>query len=304
MSKQYLSQYMDYLRIERNYSIHTITAYQNDVVMFKKFLESEELGDYLEASERVAKFYIAFLHASYSPTSIRRKIASVKAFYDYLIMEKHRLENPFAKAVLPKAEKKLPKFIYETEVATFLDSIDVATLKGKRDLAIFELLYSSGLRVSELTSLTTSSIDVFSKTIKVMGKGKKERVVPIHQKAIDAISAYLSFTRPVFLARSEQVDSKMLFLNFKGFPLMDRGVRAILDKELTKQASTQQLSPHTFRHSFATHLLDHGLDLRSVQELLGHSSLRTTQIYTEVSKEKLKDVYVNTHPRAKRTKDE
>lgn len=289
----------NYLSGQKNYSNNTVISYLGDIRTFDLFLKQEELGDLYHASERVSRFYIAFLHNQYSPTSIRRKISSLRSFYDYMISEEILSTNPFHNAVLPKEGKKLPKFIYENEMMDFLNHIDTSTLKGKRDLAIFELLYGCGLRVSELVGISLTDLDYVSRTILVHGKGSKDRIVPIHDVAIEKIKDYLVFVRNVFLARTSQSDNRTLFLNFKGTPLTARGVREILNKELDRQASTLQISPHSFRHSFATHLLNHGVDLRSVQELLGHVSLSTTQIYTKVSKEKLKEIYQATHPRAK-----
>jgi integrase/recombinase XerC len=211
--------------------------------------------------------------------------------------------NPFANVALPKVEKSLPKFIYENELSDFLDHIDTTTLKGKRDLALFELLYGAGLRVSELVQLKLNEIDLHTKTLLIHGKGSKDRYVPIHQTAIDRMNDYLVLVRPVFKARNDKPDDRTLFLNFKGFALTTRGVRDILDKEISRQALTLNVTPHSFRHSFATHLLNHGVDLRTVQELLGHVSLSTTQIYTKTSNESLKKTFYTSHPRAKKIND-
>lgn len=292
-------EFENYLSSQKNYSINTVISYLGDIRTFTMFLNQEELGDLFHASERVSKFYITFLHGRYSPKSIRRKISSLRSFYDYLVSEELLSVNPFVNVTLPKEGKKLPKFIYENEMMDFLNHIDTTSLKGKRDLAIFELLYGCGLRVGELVSIKITDIDYVTKTILVHGKGSKDRIVPVHEIAIQKIKDYLVFTRSIFLARTDKQDQHYLFLNFKGTPLTARGVRDILNKELDRQASTLRISPHAFRHSFATHLLNHGVDLRSVQELLGHVSLSTTQIYTKVSKEKLKEIYQNTHPRAK-----
>lgn len=292
-------EFENYLSSQKNYSINTVISYLGDIRTFTMFLNQEELGDLFHASERVSKFYITFLHGRYSPKSIRRKISSLRSFYDYLVSEELLSVNPFVNVTLPKEGKKLPKFIYENEMMDFLNHIDTTSLKGKRDLAIFELLYGCGLRVGELVSIKITDIDYVTKTILVHGKGSKDRIVPVHEIAIQKIKDYLVFTRSIFLARTDKQDQHYLFLNFKGTPLTARGVRDILNKELDRQVSTLRISPHAFRHSFATHLLNHGVDLRSVQELLGHVSLSTTQIYTKVSKEKLKEIYQNTHPRAK-----
>jgi integrase/recombinase XerC len=295
-----VSEYKNYLQNQKNYATNTVVAYLDDIRTLEAFLSTEKLGDLYRVSERVGRFYIAFLHGAYTPKSIRRKISSVKSMYEYLLREQYVTSNPFANATLPKQERRLPKFIYENEINEFLDRIDTSTLVGKRDLAIFELLYGSGLRVGELVSVGLTDLDFVAKTLLVHGKGSKDRYVPMHDTLIERLKDYMVIVRPVLRLRTQKPDNHILFVNFKGNPLTDRGVRDILDRELTKQSSSLQVSPHTFRHSFATHLLDHGVDLRTVQELLGHVSLSTTQIYTKVSKEKLKEVYNRSHPRAKR----
>lgn len=287
------------LRIEKNLSNNTVIAYLTDLRTLEEFLKQEDLGDLVSMSARTGRFYVSSLHERFLPSSIRRKIASARAYFDFLISEGVREANPFAEAVLPKDAKKLPKFVYEDEMVSFLDGIDASTLKGKRDLALFELLYGSGLRVGEIIGINLRDLDLHTKRLLVHGKGGKDRFVPVHDIAIDRMKDYLVLVRPVFMARTEQTHS-YLFVNFKGGPLTSRGVRDILDKELSRQATSMRISPHAFRHSFATHLLNHGVDLRSVQELLGHVSLSTTQIYTKVSKERLRDVYNATHPRAKK----
>lgn len=295
---EWIAHYQDHLRVVRNYSPHTILAYGGDLSTLAAFLKNEELGALETVSDRIARFYVAHLHNRYANKSIRRKIASVKAFFDYLIAEAYRKDNPFAKVELPKEDKKLPTFVYEEEIAEFLDAVDTTSLKGKRDAALFEFLYGGGLRVGELVGLKVRDVDVEEKTIRVRGKGRKERIVFLHDKALEAMKNYLVLVRPAFRARTTLQDDETLFLNFKGTPLTDRGVRLILDSELKRQESKRHLSPHAFRHSFATHLLNRGVDLRSVQELLGHASLRTTQIYTKVSREHLSDVHRLAHPRA------
>lgn len=293
-----IQEYIDYLDIQKQYSVHTITAYHQDILTFISFLKHEELGSLERVSERVARFYIAYLHGNYQPGSIRRKIASLRAMYQFYLREKKISDNPFSKVVLPKEEKKNPKFIYEDEVSVFLGLIDETSPKGIRDRAIFELLYGSGIRVSECIGLHLVDVDWEAKQLRVTGKGSKTRIVPIHDLALLKLQNYLSQSRPLFIAKSGDFSNQKLFLNTQGKDLSDRGIRSVLDTILAKQAQGLQLSPHTLRHSFATHLLNRGLDLRSVQELLGHASLRTTQIYTKVSKEKLKEVYNETFPRA------
>jgi len=298
-----ITRYENHLRDERNYSEHTITAYVGDLCTLRDFLDREELGDLYHLSDRVAKFYVSDLHSNYSPRSIRRKISSVKSFYDYFFSEGEINKNPFMNVDLPKNEKKLPKFVYEEEMRDFLQGIDTQRPIGKRNLAMFELLYGSGLRVAELVNLDISDLDLVEKTVRVTGKGDKQRIVPMHDLTKKHLREYIALARPTFAARDLKNQSNRLFLNFRGGNLTTRGVRTVLKKELDTQASTLNLSPHAFRHSFATHLLNHGVDLRTVQELLGHQSLSTTQIYTKVSKERLREIYTKAHPRAKKSDD-
>ena len=292
-----VSKYKDYLENERNYAIHTVKAYTNDIQTLVDFLTSEDLGDLYYLTHRIAKFYIASLHNQYNPKSIRRKISSVRSLYDYYIEEEILKENPFENVVLPKTHKQLPKFIYEDEMLDFLNRIDDKTALGMRNRVVFELLYGCGLRVSELVGIQLTDIDYVKKEILIHGKGSKDRIVPVHDLAIEVVKTYLNKAR-IELGIKHQEKNNYLLLNYKGTPLTSRGVRLILNKELVKQASAMNLTPHSFRHSFATHLLNRGVDLRAVQELLGHVSLSTTQIYTKVSKEKLQDEYLKAHPRA------
>lgn len=304
-NKEILSKYEDYLENEKHYSENTLKAYINDIETLMSFLAHEDLGDLNYLTSRIAKFYVASLHGAYSPKSIRRKISSVRSLYDYLIEEELLEENPFESVDLPKVKKSLPKFIYEEEMNQFLNHIDDSSALGIRNKVIFELLYGSGLRVSELTNIKLSDIDYIKGEILIHGKGSKDRIVPVHEMALTAVKRYLNEAR-IELGLKHEKHYEYLFLNYRGTPLTPRGVRKILNHELEKQASAMNISPHSFRHSFATHLLNRGVDLRIVQELLGHVSLSTTQIYTKVSREKLQDAYLKAHPRAfkKGKKDE
>ena len=293
--------YQDYLKYQKQYSENTIVSYSNDIQNLLTFLKNEDLGELLTISNRVAKFYITQLYNRYTPKSILRKISAVRSLFDYLIEEDIVKDNPFEFVVLPKVTRKLPKFIYPREMIDFLDNIDTQKPLGKRNKAIFELLYGCGLRAQELVDIKLQDVDYVNKTILVHGKGSKDRIVPVHDTAIATIQDYILNARAKLAVNS--LDSEdYVFLNYRGNKISTRGVNLILDKELENQSSTLKISPHSFRHSFAAHLISNGVDLRVVQELLGHVSLSTTQIYTRVSKEKLKSEYLNTHPRAKRKK--
>jgi integrase/recombinase XerC len=248
-------------------------------------------------SPRIARFYTATLHEGYSPKSIARKISSLRSLYQYLVDDELIDENPFLNVELPKQEKRLPRFIYPDEIESLFESIDTSTVLGRRNHLILEFLYGTGVRVSELCDVQLKDIDYFQDLVKIHGKGGKDRMVPLHQTLIDAIADYVLTTRKDLLKQQEY---KALFLNHRGQPITPRGIRMVVNKILLESGENLKISPHTLRHTFATHLLNNGADLRSVQELLGHAHLSSTQIYTKVSKETLKDAYLKGHPRAKR----
>ena len=290
-----------YLETEKGYSEHTITSYIDDMYTLIHFLDNEQFGDLLTVSPRIARFYVASLHEHYSSTSIARKISSIRSFYNYLMKETLIKGNPFRDVELPKKEKRLPKFIYPDEIESLFKSIDTSKPLGKRNLLIMEFLYGTGVRVSELCGIELGDIDYYQGLVLIHGKGSKDRYVPLHENLIDLLREYIIMTREEFYKRSDSKTNK-LFLNFKGTPLTPRGVRLVVNKVIDNSHETIKISPHTLRHTFATHLLNNGADLRSVQELLGHSHLSSTQIYTQVTKEKLKENYLQAHPRAKRKK--
>ena len=297
---KYLDGFVSYLRDEKRYSENTITAYRKDIENYLKFIEKEEFGNADEVSERVAEFYTASLRDEYIPRSIARKTSSVRAFYVYYVDVLKEFEvNPFTGIVLPKVEKKLPKFVYDDEVKKFLSMINTQDDIGKRDKLIFEFLYGSGLRVSELTALKMKEVDPYERRILVHGKGSKDRIVPMTKQAAEDYKTYIIIARPTLLSRSNDLENDTVFLNFHGGSLTSRGVRDILNRVLNETESEMRVSPHAFRHSFATHLLNNGMDVRMVQELLGHSNLSTTQIYTKLSKEALQEQYNKSFPKGK-----
>ncbi len=288
----YVNEFLLYLKNERRYSSYTITAYSNDISNFINFIETEEFGDVTEISPKVAEFYVSKLRDEYTPRTIQRKISSVKSFYKYFANSVKKIDsNPFISVSLPKVEKSLPKFVYEDEVEEFLDNINTSTDLGKRDKLIFELLYGSGIRVSELCQIKLKDVSLDERRIMIHGKGSKDRIVPISKGALDSYMDYFIIARPIFLSRSKNLENDTLLLNFHGGSLTTRGVRDILNRVLRETETFMRVTPHAFRHSFATHLLNNGMDVRFVQELLGHENLSTTQIYTKLSKEKLKEEY-------------
>jgi len=297
-NKEYLEKFIEYLKVERRYSYNTWIAYQNDIENFISFIEKEEFGTLDEVTVKVAEFYVGELMNEYTPKTIQRKVSSLKTIYHYYldVLKEFRI-NPFNKIALPKPQKKLPKFIYDDEMDEFFNSIDISTDIGLRDKLIFSLLYGSGLRVSELTSLELKDVNMNDKIISVHGKGSKDRIVPMSSESKELYKEYIFKVRPILLSKSDNLDNDYVFLNFKGTTLTSRGVRDILNRIIRDSESTLRVSPHTFRHTFATHLLNNGMDVRMVQELLGHENLSTTQIYTKISKENLVKEYEKAFPK-------
>jgi len=284
---RYIEKFVRYLEIEKNASPHTVLNYRRDLEAFVVFLEGQEI---LKTDYLLVRRYLAFLKEKrLTARSIARKLSALRSFFRFLVREGLLGINPTDAIVSPKQEKPLPKFLTEEEMVRLIEAPKADTVKGLRDRAIFETLYSTGLRISELVSLTEESVDFVGGTVRVMGKGRKERMVPIGDRALRAIRRYLS---------QRKADSRTIFLNKNKKPLGVRGVRKVMDQYLRFMTLKTHVSPHTIRHSFATHLLGRGADLRSVQELLGHANLATTQIYTHLTTEKLKAVYDKAHPRA------
>ncbi len=297
-------QFKDYIEQERNYSEYTVLNYINDINEFRKFLQENDLSGLFLIEQAYPRFYKSTLvKKGYSPKTIARKLSSLRTFYKFLLAEKMVKVNLFAELSSPKLDHSLPKQVYPKEIDAMFGCIDNGTILGKRDTALLELLYGTGIRVSELCSIKVADIDFYNQSIIVMGKGSKERDIPLHEGIIMAIKNYLSFSRSELMAKQKGKVYEKLFLNFRGSELTVRGVRIILNSLAEKASSGLKVSPHMFRHSFATHLLNNGADLRSVQELLGHVNLSTTQIYTHVSLEKMKEEYIKYHPKAKRDEE-
>lgn len=284
---RYLNKFITYLDIEKNYSKYTILNYRLDLEEFFEFIDKTpiEKVDYLF----LRRFLARLRTKKHRPRTLARKLSSLRSFFKFLNREGLIKENPAALVMSPKLDKILPKFLSEDEMNRLIDSVSLLKKAGRRDKAIMEVLYSAGIRVGELVGMDIRDIDLISNVAKVKGKGKKERLVPIGNKAVDAIRDYLT-------ERKDQAAA--LFLNKCGTRLSDRSVRNIVNKYIYDASLHSKVSPHVFRHSFATHLLNHGADLRSVQELLGHVNLSTTQIYTHITTERLKKVYDKAHPRA------
>lgn len=282
---------MNYLNIEKNASGHTILNYTTDLKDFAGFLGESGVDS---VNYLFLRKYLAHMkEKNYSKRTIARKLASLRSFFKFLYREGHIKTNPAAGIATPKLDKKLPVFLDVNEISILIEAPGDKDLTGLRDRAIMEMLYSTGMRVSELVGTNLNNIDFISGVVKVFGKGKRERLVPIGDKALGAIRNYLDKRGAAKLN-----DPKVVFLNKGGGRLTDRSVRRIIEKYIKKVSMREGVSPHTLRHSFATHLLNRGADLRSVQELLGHMNLSTTQIYTHVTTQRLKEVYDKAHPRA------
>ncbi|UOQ93211.1 tyrosine recombinase XerC [Halobacillus shinanisalinarum] len=297
---RYKQLFLEYLQIEKNASPLTVSHYAEDVDVFLLFMESEALTKLQDVDHSFIRVYLSKLHeAKLSRRSIARKVSCLRSFYRFLEREEIVKQNPFINVRLPKSEYPIPDFFYEEELAQLFSVSDSSTPLGQRNQAILEVLYGTGIRVSECVHLEEKHIDFSLATILVYGKGSKERYVPFGQFAEEALSYYIKEARPKLLKNQTQ-PTDQLFVNAKGGPLTARGVRMILDKMVKEAALTVDIHPHKLRHSFATHLLNSGADLRSVQELLGHEHLSSTQVYTHVSKDRLRQVYMGSHPRAKK----
>jgi len=292
----WIDRFTRYLTVERNLSPHTRTAYLRDIKEFQAFLERYGVAS-REQLARIDSFllrrYLAELHKSNQRSSVARKLSSLRAFFRFLVREGLLAGNPAEGLSTPKLNRYLPKTLSVDEAAALLERGYDQGLLAVRDRAILELFYSSGLRVSELTGLDVGSLDLRDKLVRVLGKGRKERILPIGGKAHQALRAYLE-------RRGWPADGEPLFLNSRGGRLTARSVQRNLKSRLIKSGVVKDISPHALRHSFATHLLDGGADLRAIQELLGHASLSTTQKYTQVSVDQLMAIYDKSHPRSKK----
>ncbi len=294
---RFIEKFLSYLKIERGASPHTIRNYNKDLHILKESLDGKGWPE--AALLDLRKFVADQRRKGLSKVTLARRVATVRSFFRFLNREGHLKANPATGLLRPKQDKKLPAFLSVEEAARLVEAPEGKSFVPLRDRAILETLYSTGLRVSELVGLTLKDVDFIGGSLRVVGKGKKERLVPVGSFCSRAIREYLEALEP-----KDEFSQEPLFQSQRSgekhlkFPLTDRSVRRILNRYLAQVAIAQRICPHGLRHSFATHLLDRGADLRSVQELLGHSSLTTTQIYTHVTTERLKHVYAKAHPRA------
>ncbi|MEN3189897.1 MAG: tyrosine recombinase XerC [Atribacterota bacterium] len=301
--KKYIETYQKYLRNEKNYSDNTIISYKNDLNQLFSFIRKYKLlrkNDIKYIDHQIMRKFVVYLkEKKYSKRSISRKVSTARSFFKFLHKEEIIDTNPTLNLITPKIEKKLPYFLYLQEVNKLIETPSRNKLSGIRDRAILEILYGTGIRVSELTNININDIDFNEKIIKVLGKGSKERILPLSNPVIKAIQEYVEKRHLFNKDKSAKIiNENALFLNRFGGRLTARSIRRIIIKYIKIAGLNKKLSPHVLRHSFATHLLGGGADLRSVQELLGHKSLSTTQIYTHITKERLKEIYQKSHPRS------
>ncbi|TYB91432.1 MAG: site-specific tyrosine recombinase XerD [Kosmotoga sp.] len=288
-----INSFLRFYRIEKNSSTNTVKSYRYDLEKFKKYMDKEKLSIEDIDKNAVLKYFYNLRKKKYSSTTIYRIYCSLKEFFKYIEKKNVIKENPMEDMSSPKRAKKLPQVLSENEIEKILTVIDSNNLKGKRDYAIVEFMYGTGIRISELIQMKVNNILWEYGVVRVMGKGNKERLVPIGYYAKKAVNEYLNYRRRNM---KKIVDSEYLFLNLRGKSLSRSGVWRIL-KEYFVKIGVPEAHPHTLRHSFATHMLNKGADIRYVQEMLGHSDIITTQIYTHVSQEKIKEAYFKYHPR-------
>lgn len=303
----YIVMFLEVLENELNYPLNTITSYAIDLRDFDSYLKREELASNIEDVNvlLIARSYINYLsEKDYAKKTIARKISCLRHFYDFLLEEQVVRENVFLKIPIPKIPKKLPELIKREEIDFLFQIIDTKSPLGLRNYLILDLLYSLGLRVSELTNLKTTDIDIKRREVRIMGKGKKERVLFLHDKLIETLNNYLKYMRPILLAKGKNQNTSYLLINYRGGVITPRGVRKILEEIIKKSGEHYKIYPHMLRHSFATAMLENGADIRIVQELLGHENLSTTQIYTHISKKELMRKFQKANPRNKKKEDE
>jgi len=291
-----IQEFIDYLGHEKGLATNTLESYSRDLKQYCGFLSEDTSQSLKTASQATIVAYLMHLRKQGKATAtIARRLAALKAFYQFLLRENYVTKDPTDELSSPKLERKLPKVLTVEEVEKLLAQPNTLSLTGKRDKAMLEVLYATGIRVSELVNLNIGDVDLTEGFVRCVGKGSKERVVPMGEMAIAALRVYLHEARPKIVSSSTE---KALFVNHHGKRLTRQGFWKIVKKYAAQAQIRKEITPHTFRHSFATHLLENGADIRAVQEMLGHADISTTQIYTHITKDRLKDVYAKSHPRA------
>lgn len=294
--QEIIEEYLHYIMIEKGLSENTIAAYRRDLASYREFLEKEKVGHIDNVDRHILSLYLGHMkEEKKSQKTIARATASIRGFHQFALREKYAVNDPTVMMEPPKVAQHLPDVLTIAEVDMFLQSPDTTKTAGKRDQAMLEVLYATGMRVSELINLNTDDVNLIMGYVRVFGKGNKERIIPLGSTSIKVLEHYMKYTRPKMLKR-EVTDS--LFLNFHGRRMTRQGFWKIIRQLKDEVGIEKKLTPHTLRHSFATHLLENGADLRAVQEMLGHADISTTQLYTHISKKQIRDVYKKTHPRA------
>ena len=292
----HLNEFLTLLKLEKNLSENTVTSYQNDISKFLNFAEEKGIADLNEIDYKIiSKYFELQRDNGLSSATTSRYLSSLKSFFKYLFSNKYIEKNPTEKLSSKRRVRELPVVLTFDEVERILDQPNLKDKLGLRDKAMLELLYSSGLRVSELINLKISDLLLEDEVIRVMGKGSKQRIVPVGSSAIDFLEEYLTYSRPFIMKRLKS--ENYIFLNSRGTKLSRMGIWKMIDKYCKKAEIKKDVHPHTFRHSFATHLLEGGADLRAVQEMLGHADISTTQIYTHIDRDYIKQVHRDFHPR-------
>lgn len=298
LEQTWKDKFLRYLIVERGYSEKTREAYEEDLTNFERFLTESGEDDLLKINHLDVRVYLSYLtDERYSRNSISRKIASLRSFYQYLLKEEVIKENPFSYVHLKKKNLKLPRFFYENEMQVLFDSVKGEKPLDLRNQALLEVLYGSGIRLSECSNLKLAEIDFDSEVMLIHGKGNKERYAPLGSFAQDALQEYFEKGRKVLMDKYHK-SHDYVFVNHHGEPITPTGIEYVLNQVIKKSSLDSSIHPHKLRHTFATHLLNNGADMRTVQELLGHANLSTTQIYAHVTKESLQKNYRSFHPRA------
>jgi integrase/recombinase XerD len=291
-----LKDFIYYLSVERGLADNTLDSYQRDLKKYLQFLKKHDVDNFNITSRKIiSQYLLEQREKGLAPSTLTRNLASIRSFYNFLLKEQVIQENPAAELESPRTEKKLPRVLSFKDMELLLEQPETREIIGMRDKAMLELLYATGIRVSELVSLGLNNVNIKMGFLRCEGKGNKERMIPLGSVAIKSLQEYLQYARNKLL---KQKDEKALFINQHGKRLTRQGFWKILKKYALKAGISAEITPHTLRHSFATHLLENGADLRSVQEMLGHADISTTQIYTQITRRKIKEIYDQTHPRA------
>lgn len=303
--KALINKYLKYLSVERNASEHTITSYQNDLTSFLEFTatvneQNIDQVDITIITRLNIRLWLGDLsEKGLAKTSIARKVAALRSFFKYCFKRGHIEKNPAHLLVVPKKEQTLPKTATVEDINRMMDAVDIESAKGLQDRAILELFYGTGMRLSELTGLNISDIDLKQQQVTVQGKGNKQRIIPLGNTVVTILNQFIEKRPELYGERTDGDAKKALFLAASGQRIYDRAVRYMVEDYLKQTSEVTQKSPHVLRHSFATHMLDNGADIRIIKEFLGHANLAATQVYTHTSMERLKNVYEQAHPRAK-----